>query len=863
MKRLLLTCAIAQTIYGPLAQGGTDGFATWNAKSGGFSYSIINLSGTSCTLTAYGATPNISAPSTNPAYSLGWNGQPQDGSYPNDGWGFFQSLSYDVDNRVVFYNSDSPMQEIYGASGTTPTNPKTWSLSPSPSPYPLSNVTLSNGQNLSLIEPTIQMGSQPNPAAAGDSWTVRCGSGQTVVMANLASAGDSLGSGVTNGAYPYFVSNALINPQAPGNFGTFSSSNPPSGNVDGMGFVSSEDMVINLNQNSADANYQPTGGLWWGVENPNSAAVYSLVPAMFPVNLAAYTQAQQVNNNGNTQYQTYIYGGHLTFAIGDPFIVSSYAAKTLWFLATGSSFQLNDDSFDSDASTNAIQAFQSAISDGLFPANSYSLNYAQTLLNSTAQASFAINTAIKAASQANDHESFFGKLFAAMFNVTMTAIDVGAAVATGGESAAAQVAIQTAVNTATGTLGQPVDNAINNAFTTNTTMGPPATQTAPTVYNSSFAASNLLGLLLTNAFVQYQVNAFSGAGIGDNYANPLWSNYSIYTTNTIMASSATESNTPGSCSPSSLQVTTNWFGAGVQCYDASAGGYVNSSDTYTNVCETVNSSYTCKNSNTSESLLNIWDAILTGSDVGANDAGQLILQNPATWSFQPPTEISPSSSSGGPPAYSAVTTSFNLNTGYLTLTEAIGYTSPPSTQPTIESYTYPYLITSDCSSMTFSPTGVSYTSGMLTASGWSAVCNKPSGETWEGQAAAMLNVATCAEGSAVKFGVDVAPMTSQLSPVVSSVSLECVRSGETFQASAALNYNQCVSDPNATGGVVAMPLDTQDYTGPGLACVCIPNYIEGGTNTTTPYGYTSNGGSACPAPSASSSSAAAGALRGG
>ncbi|EGV17092.1 hypothetical protein [Thiocapsa marina] len=841
MKRQLLICLAASSLCGLSTSSSAAGFATWNANSGGFSYSIVNLSGTTCYLTAYGATPNPDAPSESPAYSTGWNGA----SSEDNSYGFFNNGFSDKTSAygsVVFYGSDSPMQKIYQVTGNAD-DPTSWTAK-SPMNYPYSPEPLAIGQSLSVFEPTIQMGSQPNPAAAGDSWSICCGefaacSGpnphNTIVMANLASAGDSLGSGLLYDADDYFVSNALINPPAPGSCDPADTE----GNACGMGFVSSEEKVFNLNQNSAEGNYQATGGLWWGVENPNTQASLSLVPAMFPVNLAAYTQAQEENNNGNTQYQSFIYGGHLTFAIGDPFVISSFAAKTLWYLATTATFSLNDNTF-SEAGIG-INQFSEAVNGGLFPPTSYAAAFTNGLMTSTAQAGYAVNQAIEAASQANEHESFWGKVFSALFNVTMTAIDIGTTVATGGASEAAQVGIQTAVTTATGGLQQPVDNAITNAFTSNTTPGQPTTQNAPLAYNSTFASSNLLGLMLADFYVQYQVNAFAGTTASNPY--PLWSNAAMYTA---------RPNAAGSCN--TLSVSYNLFAQNVECWDATSETYVEqpTTATYTNVCGNV-SNGSC--GSVTDSQLNIWDAVMTGSTVGADANGMLQIQNPSTWSFQPPTLISDSS-------VFSITTNFNLNTGTLTLAEWISASPVPTTQPTILPWTGPFYFPQCSERPTYTPI-VSYdpTTGILSTTDWVAGCAE-NPEVQTGTASASLNMASCAKGSAVQFtgyGMESGP--PPVGPY--TVSLDCVDPNPTVSTEVVLNYNQCVSDQNATGGVVAMNMGVE----PALACVCMPSYlISGSTTEGLVTGYYSTGnkteGSACFSTSASANGAIAAMMAG-
>jgi len=846
MNRSYALIGLAMVAFLPATTYGS-GFGDWPANSGGFSYSFVNLSGADCNLSAFGGNPNpATGNSTSGASS--WNGVVNPDSLVANTYsiipGFFICDLADTmkaSEYATFYDECSPLQnqQWYNVTGAS-ADPTGWAVGNTGTSYIYpgwgpSPVSLTNGQNIGLIEPAAAMGGQPNPAAVGDSWVIQCypdssdssaNPGQPVVMANLASAGDSLGSGLLNDAYDYFASNALLNPPARGNLGPFSSANPPSGNVNGMSFVTSENNVINLNQNSTDADYQPTGGLWLGIQNPNTQmAAYTLIPALFPVNLAAYTVAQQENNHGNTQYQTDIYGGHLAFVIGDPFIISGIAAKTLWFLATGQGgFSLNDNSFNVDASTNGIQNFLSAINGGLFPANSYALNYVNTLMQSTAQAGFVINRAIQAATVTTSHESFWGKVFTALFNVGMTAINNATSVYTAGAvTKPVSWAYRTAVDTTTGSLGNPVDNAITNAFTTTTTTQP-ATQNAPLAINPSFASSNLLGLLLTNTYVQYQVSA---AAANFSSYSPLWSNYTIQTA---------DANSSGACD--NIQVTNNLFQSNVECFNGAS--YVEQSQitpapAYTNVCENYGNGACANAGGTSDSQLNVWTAILTGSDVAANGSGELVVQNPATWSFQPPTQIAD-------PSIASIMTNFNLNTGALTMTSYLPAIPPPSSTPTINSQT---LYSSECESLAiYEAAQVSYdaTTGLLTVGRYAYTCiansNEISGGSGPFETPATLDMTTCAPDSAVNI------ITWGFYSNATAA-LQCATPA-TVTTSVVLNYNQCVGDPNASGAVVAMNIGNS----PGLACVCLPAYLSGqaGGLVTGYYATaaTTTQGAACP-----------------
>ncbi|UZR27946.1 hypothetical protein [Methylococcus mesophilus] len=800
MKRKLLVCAIAQTCILGSADGSN---YTWQEGAGRLAYSVFNLSGNDCNMDPYTAGANGYAPSGSPAQAVGWNSS---GSV----------LSFFLNPLTGFLDPD-------------PINPPNQSQTGTLIPAFASAQTFETSQEFKA---------GGNAIAIADSWLVPClipgtqDSYTYMVMANMASAGSGFSNIIDNDTV---FDNSQIDPPF-----TASDSNPG-----GAGFVNSANAVFNFNVDSGASYYQATGGLWSGLQpstlnTPASGfpAVNAISAAMYPINLASYTTSES-SNGVSTNYNP-IFGGFFTLAIGDPFIVSSFNAKILWFLAAsiGSpsgdpAFQWNDSSFPfSKTSTSAgnqlILAALNGTCSGCTPVFGSSTNaeaYTKWLIYAPHQAAYEVVQSFKAANSPT--LTFWGKLFEGLWSATAIALDAAAAVETGGASAAAQIAAITAVSATTGSLTSVVDNGISNTFAQPT----PTYQTAPLVVNSTYSASNLLGMLLANYAVQSWVQVL-GVQPFNEAANPLWANFSIYTESLC----------------SNLQVSANQFSSSITCQKTEQSS-LSPPPTYNNVYTTTAGS--------NSSQLNIWDAILTGSNVTAatnqtstsSEAnGMLVLANPLTASFQPPTQIA--SDSDGV-TYSAVTTNFNLSSGSLSLTDAYAYTNPPSAAPTIESYTYPYPITSDCSSMTFSPTGVSYTptSGVLTVSGWSAVCNKPSGETWEGQATAMLNMATCTEGSAVQFGVDVVPpsATNQFSPVVSSVSLECATPNPNLVSSSSgpsLDYNQCVSDINATGGVVAMPINGS----PGLACVCIPGYLAGSSAQLTTGVSTVPSPSPCPSP---------------
>jgi hypothetical protein len=78
---------------------------------------------------------------------------------------------------------------------------------------------------------------------------------------------------------------------------------------------------------------------------------------------------------------------------------------------------------------------------------------------------------------------------------------------------------------------------------------------------------------------------------------------------------------------------------------------------------------------------------------------------------------------------------------------------------------------------------------------------------------------------------------------LSSASLSCVTPATvTPPNTVALDYNLCVTDPNATGGVLAVNLGTASSPKPALACACIPSYIGGATASSGTAGYYATSG---------------------
>jgi hypothetical protein len=954
MKRLLIACAIAQT-WG-IAQANKTG-PELAAGTGALSYEFFNLTGYGCTLHYYGGGPNPYAWGQH-AQKYGWNGHPRDGG-PDDGWGFFNSMNrtQSYTNRVIFYNDTDPVTAPIRVTGSAGGQWVTGAFG--------QDYSLEAGSSTSAIEYSSRMSGTASAPAIADSWTVQCAPGakdgqgnplsQPVVMANMASASDSFYSGTTNTALiradgtlrnashgPRTVdppiANTAVNPAAPGSFGPWSSPSAVSGNVNGMGFVDgSPGTTFNFSAgytpycNDSGQCFTP-GGLWAAASDPNAGAVFSVVQAMYPVNYANYVTARQwlaessYSKDGagtggydstllTLVYYNPIYGGHFTLALGDPFIISSFNAKILWFLATHPAWHLNNGTFDAGSNTNAGLGLYLALNQhpvfGLDAAN----RYVNWLASSAAKAAYVINqlnnNAIEDAKKPITHESGWGKFLSIAAQTASVALNQTSSVygkGWVGGTQGADLIQRTGVNTANGYLNKYVQDKIKNHFTTTTYGTPPATQNAPFVSNPSFSSNNLLGMLLANSQVQTEISGALGLGTTTDFSNPLWSTQSIFKDN--------------KCVASTLSVQNNQYQGTTTCYN-SAGSQVSQSSLnpqYVNVYSQN------QDINATTNRLNIWDALLTGSDVTTNAQGQLVLANPLANSFEPPTQLYD-------PDVAAIGTAFNYQTGTETLQSYTPYQYPklapalapftvagwaPTSACTNQGFQYKAVETWDAetgilsvsavqagcpghwnhaetiptvslwlgacdpnnpavtfsmatnplnaslrclkpqgavvirpasalapispgwwTSCTYYATGgnLDPATGILTAAGYQSddyyidniftgnILSCPNPYPWGYQM--QLDLTTCQAGSQVQL----------LMPNYTSASLSCVTPASvSFPAASqpALDYNQCVADPYATGGVVATQINGEL----GLACTCMPGYLTGfGDGSKLNYGY--------------------------
>jgi len=801
---------------------------------GALSYTFFNLSGQSCTLTPEGAGPNPSA--------YAWWGQNQgwvnSGQYDYPGMFNPDGIPYVVGMNANYtqYESKKGTSDYFTSSYIF----FDWPYSPIVS-TPGAQSLLNGGTPVNEVLVSSAFNNWTwNTPAMGDSWSISCTvpsstSAQTeIAVANFATSQNALQSGNTGfyvynssdkiwypssnywfPAYPGWFASADINPIAEGNpskpdqpcYGgvspsvyTCSSSSsyfclsnqddytnpypsqpPTPPNPCGAGFTSLSPQTGSQSYNWNPQNSNTQGGLWSGINYSNYASVASPYPAvlninmpMLPINLGAYVQS---NSNNPAQLSpavawTPVMGGHLTYAIGDPFVISSFAAKILAYLATNPSAQLNNASNLASISYSLMSS-----TNPVFTVSSIAGNYVQWLMGSQSSsqnypgvsqlaASAFKQTYTAAQNNTQTTEKIWGKIFQGLADTAIYAVVAGINLIPGGE-AVSSAAVAGLTAEGTGFAIKQVNSAISSPYTTTTDPTTPLSMTAPAVVNPTYSSTNLLGLYLTNSGVQDAINNTMG-WTGSN-PSPLLSNYSVY----IDQSCDDNGNTLG--------LLSNLLTANCTGVDGSAinGSSPSGTNTIPPVYQNV---YAGKGSTPSTNQLSIWSSILTGSDIVVNEDGWLMLGDYANSNspFQPPTQL-----------YSP-----NI----------------PSTFPS--NATYPGVNT------TFNP-------NTFTLTAQSVQWNIPSGDTCTSPATALNGTPTTCEYS--------------------------------LQTPATLNYMSCVSDQNATGGIIAyIPATASGSSLSGtqvvLACACIPTYLGGGGTVNSQAGAVTGATSAnslltCPQPS--------------
>lgn len=792
----------------------------YQAGAGVLSYTFFNLSASDCTLGPLG-----------PGYSSGgpsWNGGSGTASFFNSPFGG----NYDkpeslVTSNYIFYNGEDPIATP--ASGTS--------------------YSLNIGQSYNGTEPSTEYDNSENPAAIGDLWTLTCqapvGSSTlppVQLLGSLASASNLLASNVDAGSgndgYPYnkalsgSFQNQALSPFAAGS-GCTDTANPCNIGVAAYdpntnGWNATATYPYNLNVAIGASNYAPTGGLWLGINSGVPAggtalAVNTMNAAMFPVNLSSYVQSSSFNSNvavsGQTQYSTSIYGGHMTLALGDPYVVNSYAAKMLWFTV------LNYADINNGTTLANVQGVLSpssgAASQGVFQYGSMEDNYVNWLFGAPNLAAQAYNAAFTAASTPVTSESIWGKIFSGLADVAVAATQAaimaipGASEVEGGTLVATSAAAGTVG--AAGVLMPDMNSAIGSAFTSTTSGPAPAAQNAPAVINPTYASANLLGMLLTNVGVQGEINLVTNA---TNPVNPLWSNYSIYLDNLCPSIGVSDSLFFGNCANSQGQNVPNGSG------QAATGTYGNVNG--------INST-----------ALAIWDPVLIGSDVTTNTDGQMIMGDSINGmaAFSPPIQMLNATNGSAAPtqaisAAAQVTSNFNLQTGVVSLGSFIvngsigdpttpGPTPAPSAQPQINGIGV--NDTGNAVSITAvvaSAPEYNSSNGLLTVTSAYVFTSSfiGAGESFYyfANGTQTINMTSCAPNAQVTLTVTL------VSGGGANGALTCTQ--EVFVPSATLNYSACTSDQWASGGVFAAVTEVDSSGNPTngiVACACVPSYLDG------------------------------------
>lgn len=725
---ILIGFCFSSTSWAVLNEG-TPPMPSFSQGQGALSYTFFNLSGQSCTLVPKGAGANPAAYSSW-GQSNGWiNSGDYDapGMFNPDGIPFVVGMNA----NYTYYEAKSGTSDYYTSSYSFYDWPDSPIVSvPGQQPLanggtPVSEMLLSSAVNTPSWN-TPAMGDSWYITCTSSSSTTA-----EIAIASFASTQNALVSGNTSfsvynsaarswylssnywyPAYPGWFANADINPVAEGNpngnsqpcyggpspevyscsytGGSMCLSNQgdytnPAGspsdwlnnpNPCGAGFTASSAQTGSQIFNWNPANNNNQGGLWSGINYANYSA-FSPYPAvlnvnmpMLPVNLAAYVQT---NSNNPAQlypavYWTPIMGGHYTYAIGDPFLVSSFAAKILAYLATSQNAQLNNASDLASVSYSLTSGNGSA---PIFPAGSTASDYVQWLMGSQSSsqnylgaAQLAANafkqTYNAAANNSTKTESIWGKIFQVLADTAILTIAAGINEIPGGDVATAIVSGATAEGA--GEAISQLNSTIANAYTTTTDPTTPLSTTAPAVVNPTYSSSNLLGLLLTNSGVQAAINSTMG---WTSNPSPLLSNYSVYIDqycidNDINTLGLEANLLSGTCISTASGATSAVNGPTPSGSNPPA--YQN---VYAGVTTTAS---TTQPTPISTTQLSIWTAILTGSDITVNEDGWLVLGDSANGNapFQPPMQlystITPSTLSSYGVTNPSLNTTFNPNT---------------------------------------------------------------------------------------------------------------------------------------------------------------------------------------------------------
>ena len=333
-------------------------------------------------------------------------------------------------------------------------------------------------------------------------------------------------------------------------------------------------------------------------------------------------------------------------------------------------------------------------------------------------------------------------------------------------------------------------------FTSTVSQPAPVSENAPTIINNTYSSSNLLGLLLANTFVQAVFNNSLTKNTNYPPSTALYTNYSINLDNLCTG----------------INLVNNQIKAN------NCGATSGTKPSYSNVLSLYDNSQTTAN-------INLWDAILTGSDITATN-GYMSVANPTIAAFSPPTQLVNNTASPTL-TITGINTTFNATTGIFSVasytTGLTGDPTSPGLTPAPTGLPQLNFVTSNwnlfnppnytSSNSATSPAYYSYdsTSGIITVNGYWGLSSQNGPQT--------LDMTTCLPNSPVNLTVYPFGDASGTPGSQANGYLIC-------QSPPTLPYNACTNDQNATGGVIVAVTNPPAADGTGatfeLGCACIP-----------------------------------------
>ena len=619
----------------------------------------------------------------------------------------------------------------------------------------------------------------------------------------------------------------------------------------GAGVVNA-DFAQNLNSPD-DAEH---GGVWFGAEVKNSkqSASLTLNNAMVPINLTYYSDpwsaifdwaGDDFWTSSDSEYfndvlvdygalYTRNYGAHFTLAIGDPYLINSFSAKTLWYLATSTDFAFDNDGLDEAALTDLRNTLIASGSEkGLFPASSQGNAYLRWLLDAPKQALRAYNQTFTQAQLGSTvtipawkKDVFKAVKIGANLALSYATSSINVAWKAGG-NAGVNFAVKVVDKNTRNHVINPFFNCISSeCISTGATV--PQSPTSQAVINDTYSGGGLLSSLLANVIVQAERNnQFSP----NDPKLPIFSNYAINTDEGLCK--------PISTTNSMTDVAINGNFISADCYiDANGSGQVVNNNTtggptdYSNVL----SAYPNSQDKT-DTQVNLWSAILNNADIttiqdttAPDRNGYMQLTDPRS-AFTPPTQLVDLPTLRGETVDNPVVNmnvAFNQATGLLSVPSYTVLSGPDSTTQSPPPVAQPQLylqvgkppetgfgidldIDDDPDSVSFSSS-----SGFLTINSYKGTDNTMGG-TWTSyqfdNGEQTIDLKQCEEDSEVILQLDFFVGTPDGSANGASASLYCIKNHNVGAEQAApSSYSLLavnVGDPNLD--IMAPPDDYVSY----------------------------------------------------